>query len=133
VEPTRRIPATFVAGDKAGWLNLQSSIIAQLAKIDESRLKIVEQLAEKPKNAVAVVEGATEIFLPLEGMVDLSAERARLEKELAALTAQIAKSESLLASDFVSKAPAPVIERERVKLAAAQESRAKVQARLWEM
>jgi valyl-tRNA synthetase len=133
VEPTRRIPATFVAGDKAGWLNLQSSIIAQLTKIDESRLKIVEQLVEKPKNAVAVVEGATEIYLPLEGMVDLTAERARLEKELEQLTAQITKSEGLLASDFVSKAPAPVIERERAKLAAAQESRAKVQARLWEM
>ncbi len=133
VDVTKRIPATFVAGDKAAWLRQQSSIISALAKLDDSRLAIVELLDEKPRNAVAVVEGATEIYLPLEGLVDLAAERARLEKELAALTVQIAKSEGLLASDFVSKAPAPVVERERAKLAAAQESRAKLEARLSEL
>ncbi|MDW8327588.1 MAG: valine--tRNA ligase [Anaerolineales bacterium] len=133
VEVTKRIPAIIVAGEKAGWLRHQSAIISALAKIDDSRLMIVEHLNDKPKNAVALVEGATEVYLPLEGMVDLNAERARLEKELAALSAQIAKSEGLLASNFVNKAPAPVVERERAKLAAARESRAKVEARLREL
>jgi len=133
VDVTKRIPATFVAGDQAAWLRQQSSILSALAKLDDSRLTIVEHLDEKPRNAIAVVEGATEIYLPLEGLVDLAAERARLEKELAALTVQITRSEGLLSSDFVSKAPAPVVERERTKLAAAQESRAKVEARLREL
>jgi len=60
----------------------------------------------------------------------LSAERARLTKELADFDRQIQKSGSLLASDFARKAPAAVVDKERAKLAALKESRAKVEERL---
>ena len=132
VEPRKRIPAVLAAGEKAGWLAEQRALLAALAGLDDARLTI-GPAAEAPKNAVTLVEGGTQVFLPLEGLVDLSAERARLEKDLADLEKQIAKAAGLLASDFTAKAPAAVVEKERAKLAQAQESRAKLQARLTEL
>ena len=73
------------------------------------------------------------MYLPLEGLVNVGEERARLTKELADLDRQIQKSGSLLASDFAHKAPAAVVDKERAKLAALTESRAKVEERLKEM
>jgi valyl-tRNA synthetase len=133
VELGKRIPALIAAGAKAQWLSEQSPVISALAKIDDSKLMIANRLSEPPKNAVAVVEAGTEIYLPLEGMVDLSAERARMERELADLDKVIARSEALLNSDFASKAPPAVVERERARLAEARDNRAKVEARLKEL
>jgi valyl-tRNA synthetase len=133
VDVTRRIAATIAAGEKAAWLSEQRALFAMLAKVDDARLTITAQVTEKPRNAIALVEGSTEVYLPLEGLVDLGAERERLKKELADLDRQIAKSEGLLGSDFVSKAPAAVVEKERARLAQAKDSRDKVQARLREL
>jgi valyl-tRNA synthetase len=77
-----------------------------------------------------MVVGATEVFLPLEGLVDLEAERGRLAKELAGLEGLIGKSLALLESDFTSKAPAAVVDKERAKLEGLQESRRKMAERL---
>ncbi len=59
----------------------------------------------------------SEIFLPLVGMVDAAMERARLEKELQEALLQIERLENLLNSPFAQKAPAPVVEKEKDKLA----------------
>jgi valyl-tRNA synthetase len=133
VQPNKLIPATIVAGDKAGWLSEQRPTLLALARLDDLHFRIVAGLPEKPKNAIALVIGSTEIYLPLEGLVNFDEERARLQKELADLSRQITKSKGLLNSDFVNRAPAAVVEKERARLAAAQDSRAKLEARLKEM
>jgi valyl-tRNA synthetase len=133
VPPNKLIPATLAVGDKLNWLAEQRPILVTLARLEETQFRIVADLPEKPRNAIALVIGSTEIYLPLEGLVNLDEERARLQKELADLDRQIAKSEGLLNSDFVNKAPAAVVEKERARLMAAQDSRAKVEARLKEM
>jgi valyl-tRNA synthetase len=74
--------------------------------------------------------GGATVYLPLAGLVDLEAERQRLNDELAALEAQIAKSENLLAGDFGRRAPAAVVEKERAKLADLRARRDQVRARL---
>ena len=130
VEQKRRIPATVVAGDKAGWLGGQRELLVALGRLDEPHLRVLAQAPEKPRQAIALVVGSTEVYLPLEGLVDLSAERERLAKELADLDRQIQRSEGLLGSDFASKAPPAVIDRERTKLAGLAESRQKVAERL---
>ena len=53
--------------------------------------------------------------MPLEGLVDLGAERARLDKEIARVEAEKEKSATKL-SRFTDKVPAAVIEQERVRL-----------------
>jgi len=76
---------------------------------------------EKPKaSAGAVVEGS-EIFILLEGLVDLDKERARLEKEIKKVQGYVKQLEGKLSNEkFVSKAPAEVVAGEREKLSAAK-------------
>jgi valyl-tRNA synthetase len=55
-------------------------------------------------------------------LVNVEAERDRLEKELAEAESQIQRLEKLLSSPFAQKAPAEVVEKERNKLAEYQET-----------
>ncbi|HEU5089062.1 MAG TPA: hypothetical protein VFT99_16515, partial [Roseiflexaceae bacterium] len=72
-----------------------------------------------------------EVFLPLAGLVDLDAERARLQKELEAAEADAARREGRLANaGFVDKAPPAVVQRERDGLVAVQTTIAKLRERL---
>jgi valyl-tRNA synthetase len=130
VAPGKRIPASIAAGSKADLLNEQSKLITLLAGLNESELTITPALAEKPNDAIALVVGAVEIYLPLAGMVDLAEEKARLEKELKEAESHIQRLEKLLAGDFANKAPAPLVAKEREKLAGYKETAEKIQAQL---
>jgi valyl-tRNA synthetase len=130
VKPGRRIPATIVGGGKTGLLKDQAKVMAALAYLDETQVTILKSLPTKPENNIALVAGATEIYLPLAGLADPTEERARLEKELAEVQSQIDRLEKLLGSDFAGKAPAPVVQKEREKLAAYQETSEKLKAQL---
>jgi valyl-tRNA synthetase len=133
VEQARRIPATIVAGDRAGWLSGQRPLLLALARLDEAHTRIVPSVPEKPRPAVALVLDGTEVYLPLEGLTDLAGERERLSREFTNYERQIRKSEALLGSDFASKAPAAVVEKERAKLAALRATQQKLAERLAEM
>ncbi|HLM53547.1 MAG TPA: class I tRNA ligase family protein, partial [Pseudoxanthomonas sp.] len=70
-----------------------------------------------PASATAI-HGELKLLVPLEGLVDLGAERARLDKELKRVEAEIAKCGGKLASEtFVDNAPPAVVEQERKRLA----------------
>jgi valyl-tRNA synthetase len=71
--------------------------------------------AQTPPAAAAIV-GELKLLVPLEGLVDLDAERARLDKEIARVSSEKEKSETKL-SKFTDKVPAAVVEQERVRLA----------------
>ena len=71
--------------------------------------------AQAPASAAAVV-GELRLLVPLEGLVDLDAERARLDKEIARVSAEKDKSEAKLGK-FTDKVPAAVVEQERQRLA----------------
>ena len=130
VSPAKRIPATLVSGAKAVLLKEQFSMIATLAGLNSSQLSVLETLDAKPGNSIALVAGPVEIYVPLSGMLDLEEERKRLEKELADTQLQIDRLEKLLGSDFASKAPASVVQKERERLAAFQETAGKLRAQL---
>jgi len=130
VAPSKRIAAIISAGAKMDLLKEQSNVLASLAGLNESELIINESLADKPKEAVALVVGATEIYLPLAGMVDLAGERTRLEKELKEAESHIERLEKLLAGDFANKAPAALVQKERDKLTAYKETTEKIKSQL---
>ena len=76
--------------------------------------------AVKQKESVTVLDGGLEIYVDLGGLVDLSAERARLEKELAAAEKDLASVERTLSNEgFVAKAAPEVIEKKRAQAAEA--------------
>jgi len=130
VSPSKKIAASIAAGAKSGLLNEQSKVIAALAGLNEAELSIAETLGDKPKDAVALVIGSVEIYLPLAGMVDLANEKARLEKELKEAESHIDRLEKLLAGDFANKAPAALVQKERDKLAGYKDTAAKIKAQL---
>ena len=128
--PAKKLPAILAGGAKTDLLKEQAKVIASLAGLDAAQLSILETLANKPEGATALVVGAVEIYLPLAGAVDSAEERSRLEKELKEAESHIERLEKLLSSDFASKAPAPVVAKEREKLAGYKETAAKIQAQL---
>ena len=73
-----------------------------------------------PASATAVIGGGTgpalNLFVPLDGLVDLGAERTRLDREIARVSTEKDKSEAKLGK-FSDKVPGPVVEQERQRLA----------------
>ncbi len=130
VEPGKRIAATFVGGEKTSLLREQAQVLAALARVDEEKMSVVESITEKPEGSVALVVGQIEIYVPLEGMVDLAQERERLASELKEAESHIARLEKMLNSPFAKKAPPAVVDKEREKLAVYKESAEKIKAQL---
>jgi valyl-tRNA synthetase len=70
------------------------------------------------KNTMTVRTESGDLFLPLEGLIDVEAEKARLTKELQKIEADISKVEQKLANpNFAQKVPANVLEEHKQRLA----------------
>ncbi|QNP41400.1 valine--tRNA ligase [Lysobacter solisilvae (ex Woo and Kim 2020)] len=102
---------THADHDRARRFDSQLRFLTRLERID-----FIADAKAAPASAAAVV-GELHLLVPLEGLVDLSAERTRLDKELKRVEGEIAKCQNKLASDtFVANAPAAVVEQERKRL-----------------
>lgn len=115
LSPAATVRAIMLVEDDANWELLQSygKYIETMAK---SHLEMVRNLAEKPQQAVSALTSYAEIYVPLEGIIDIAKEIGRLEKELKAVELDLAKAEGKLNNPtFVSKAPAEVIAKEKAK------------------
>ncbi|MCC8552662.1 valine--tRNA ligase [Xanthomonas hortorum] len=83
------------------------------------RLETIDWLdagQEAPPSAAAIV-GELTLLVPLEGLVDMDAERTRLDKEIKRVEGEIGKCNGKLGNaTFVENAPAVVVEQERARL-----------------
>ena len=130
VEPGRRIASQLSAGEQTDALRAAIPLLVSLARLDAASIQVEANLPA-PDKAITLAEGGVTIYLPLAGLVDLDAERARLRKEIDNLTKQIERGQGLLANQgFVAKAPPEVIQRERAKLEELNSRRAQLTARL---
>ena len=107
-----------------GRLALHDAIIKKMA-----RLNAIAMTDTTPKNAAqAVVDEAT-LILPLEGVIDIAQERARLAKEAAKWADEIKKVEVKLSNEnFVARAPEDILTEHRERLANARAMVAKLDA-----
>jgi len=129
VEPSRWVEALLVAGADRRLLEEQADLIRALAKVRP--LMIHTDLEPRPEQAVHAVAGPIEIYLPLASLVDLEEERARVSREIASLESQIARLQERLANpNFLGKAPAAVVQRERDRLAGLEDTMVKLRERL---
>jgi valyl-tRNA synthetase len=91
----------------------QIDYIKKLAKIEEVT---VGEEVQKPKASASAIIKNAEIYIPLEGLIDLNVERQRLLKEITRLEGSLAGIEKKLSNEkFVNGAPAKVVEKEKTK------------------
>ncbi|MDH2201207.1 valine--tRNA ligase [Pseudomonas oleovorans] len=99
-------------------------LLSKLAKLESVRVLAAGE--EAPMSATTLV-GEMEVLVPMAGLIDKDAELARLDKEVARLEGEVKRVGSKLANEgFVAKAPAEVLEKERAKLAEAEQALAKM-------
>ena len=83
-----------------------------------------------PEAATALV-GAMNVLIPMSGLIDKAAESARLEKEIAKLRKETERGAAKLSNaDFLGRAPAEVVEKERARVAELQTAAAKLEEQL---
>jgi valyl-tRNA synthetase len=130
VDPARVVTCQIAAGDRTGLFEEQRALFSRLANIDADSLTIASSLTASDQAASATVSGVT-AYLPLAGLIDIAAERERLQKEIENLDSLIKKSSGLLKNEgFLENAPAEVVQRERDRLAEINASRQAVRERL---
>ena len=113
----RRIAVRLQGGDRldARRVEAHRELLLGLARLD--RLDWLDPDAPPPPGAAAFA-GSLKILLPFEGTVDLAAERARLEREIEKRVRDLGQVEAKLANEaFVTRAPAPVVEKQRERAA----------------
>ncbi len=106
--------------------------IKQLAKVKSLAIR---ESGERPRDAVSAIAaaegGGVEIFVPLSELVDVEVETKRLAKELDKLASELEGVRKKLSNEsFTAKAPADVVEKERARLPALLEKKAKLEAGL---
>ena len=116
VAPSQKARAILRASDAHTMDILRENleIIYSLAKVSEMEFLKAEDSA--PEKALTCVIKGAEIFVPMEGLVDIDRELERLEKERENLKKEIERVENKLKNPgFVNKAPEEVVDKERKK------------------
>lgn len=99
-------------------------LLNKLAKLESVRVLAAGE--EAPMSATALV-GEMQVLVPMAGLIDKDAELARLDKEIQRLQGEVQRVGGKLANEgFVAKAPAEVLDKERAKLAEAEQALAKL-------
>jgi len=129
VPPARMAPVLLRDADPASMDRAHAwrEAIGRMARISE----VGALTGTMPRDAAQLVLDEATLVLPLEGLIDIAAERARLEKELARAQAEAEKVKRKLANaDFVSRAKPEVVDENRERLEAFLAEQQRLQAAL---
>jgi len=112
-------------------LEANRPFLAKLAKLET--IEVLAEGSEAPMSAIQLV-GDLEVLVPMLGLIDVNAEIARLTKEAEKLNKELTGvTNKLNNANFVDKAPAVVVEKEKARQADLQIAHAKLQQQLEEM
>ncbi|MBQ8899758.1 MAG: class I tRNA ligase family protein [Akkermansia sp.] len=112
-------------------LPVNGDLMSRLALLAGAQSATAEPDYEAPKGTPTALTPFGELFLPLDGLVDVEAERNRISKELEKITKEIAKSNAKLSNaSFVDRAPAAVVDQERARLAEWESKKAQLESML---
>ena len=121
--------AKIFAGDNNPKLENYAETIQFMARARPHFMK--DRDAATGKNDLVSVLEKADIAIPLKSLVDVDKEKARLNKEITALEADVERLKSRLGDEnFLGKAPTAVVEKEKNNLKSRQEKLAKLQAEL---
>jgi valyl-tRNA synthetase len=122
VEPGRWIEASVFAGARTAAFEGARLEFGTLARVANDHLQFLAGEPHQEANAMTVVAADVVATLPLAGMVDIAAEKTRLEKELEQAQEEQRRALASLNNEaFVSRAPAQVVDQQRNRLRIASE------------
>jgi valyl-tRNA synthetase len=105
----------FIVKGAVAWLCGETKVLALLAGAAEI---VLDSAYEAPKGTPAALTPVGEVYLPMEGLIDVEAERIRISKEIEKIKIEVKKSEGKLGNaSFVDRAPPEVVEQEKARLA----------------
>ncbi len=115
IAPGKTIPLLFAGGSESDQTRAQKfgAQIAFLAKTESQRWLAPDEV--EPAAAAAII-GEMKLLIPLAGLIDLGAEKARLEKEINRIEGEVNKSNAKL-GNFGEKTPPTVVEQEKQRIA----------------
>jgi valyl-tRNA synthetase len=123
-----QIPLVLVASsaDVQARAGRWGDIVKRLARISD-----ISFSEAAPKSSIQLLIRGETAALPLEGVIDLDAERARLAKEIQKLDVEVGKIDSKLGNaDFIKRAPEEVVEEQRERREEALSRKAKMEEAL---
>jgi len=121
IAPGRRVP--IVVRGTPEQLALIETLQAQIMPLARIESLTLARDGTRPQVAASAVVGGAEIFLPLEGLVDLDRERERLVREPDKLLSDLENTRKKLRNqDFLAKARPEVVDRERQRLVTLEET-----------
>ena len=124
VAPSKKASVHIVTDNRDAFNDLTSVFFKKLASASD--VAVCDRYEDE--NAVSIITPAARIYIPLGELVDMEAEKKRLEKEAEKVKGEIERIEKKLSNEgFTSKAPAAVIEGERKKLASYKEKLAVIE------
>jgi valyl-tRNA synthetase len=123
VPAASQVPLVLVAGKEAETrAGRWDEALRRLARLSE-----ITFAAKPPAGSVQLLVRGEVAAMPLKGVVDLAAERVRLEKELKKVADDIDRVDKKLGNaDFMARAPEEVVDEQREKRAEAEDRRAKI-------
>ncbi len=123
-----QVPLVLVGADPAARSRAEAwtDVLKRLARLSD-----ISFATEAPAQAAQMIARGTLAALPLEGIIDFTAEKIRLAKEIEKLHGEAKKIEAKLGNaDFVARAPEEVVDENRERLAEAQSRAEKLRAAL---
>ena len=120
VHPAKKSKLIFVTEKYADLIKQSTAFLQKLAFGDEI---IIQANKENiPANAISIMNQDIELYIPFEDLVDIAAEKERLENEKVKLEAEVERAKKMLSNPgFVNKAPEAKINEEKEKLAKYEE------------
>ena len=104
----------FIFKGAAASLSGEINVLALLAGASEI---LTDDTYEAPKGTPAAVTPVGEAYMPMEGLIDVEAERTRISKEIEKMQIEVKKSEGKLGNaSFVDRAPPEVVVQEKQRL-----------------
>ena len=129
IHPSKKSKLIIVSKEYEEELKEVEDILLKLGFATE--VKIQNDYEDIPKDAIKIIAEGIEVFIPLEGLVDMEQERKRLEEEKKKLEGEVARCEKMLSNPgFMNKAPQSKIDEEKAKLEKYKDMLAKVEESL---